>query len=60
MIIKEYDNYIAVCDVCEAELPPCETWNKAKQSMKIYHWQIKKVNGAFEDYCKSCKEENEK
>ena len=57
MIIKEYGKYRAICDNCENDLPPTESYAEARKQMSRYGWKKKKEDdGRWYNYCQECAE----
>lgn len=57
MILKEYRKYTAYCDICCDSLPPCESWDDAKDSMRDEGWTTVRTDNGWENYCPYCKHE---
>lgn len=57
MIDKDGGKYIPACDGCDTTLPPCDTFDEAKDAMLAEDWSRKNLGqGIWINLCKTCQE----
>lgn len=60
MIIKEYQHFFLVCDICgKPHKCAFRSWEKAKDAKKEDGWTSNKVDGEWIDVCPDCRKEKE-
>jgi len=56
-IIKQYGKYVAVCDICEQELPGEDDFDDAVEEKKQAGWKTRKDGDEWVDICCDCQED---
>jgi hypothetical protein len=56
-ILREYNKYTPVCDMCLDELLTEQSFQDAVDAMKEAKWKFKKVNGEWQNTCTDCQKE---
>lgn len=58
MIERDFGKFIGVCDCCGDALPPCDSWNECRETMRAERWKTtkNKETGEWENLCAECKQ----
>ena len=54
MIDNRYGKYIPVCDICDEELEPQDTYEDAIKAKSNEGWRSKKIDSDWIDVCPNC------
>lgn len=53
-IARYYQNFAAVCDYCDKQLPGEFTYDAAVRAKRAAGWERRKVDGEWVDICTDC------
>lgn len=58
MITKIHGKFYLVCDFCQKEIGPCDTWEEAKDQKKDEGFKSQKDGNDWLDVCRECRKQN--
>ncbi len=57
MIDKIYGKFYTICDGCEEELGPTDTFDEAKSLADAEGWEVKRMGTDWVNLCPTCAKE---